>query len=408
MKTTPPPLSPTANLDRPFVLFVSNATGFRVGRIMHGVAQECRKEKLGVLWRDSDYCDVRSMRRRPAGIIVWDKLANVEKLIATASGVPIVSTIGLTLDLSIPTVAADPVGIAEKVAGHLVDEGLRNFLFVGPKNHPAARLRAAAFERALRQQLGIVRLQTFNAEFDDQFWGADTERGEAFIALVREEALPLGIFAFNDQIAASCMECVEVAGLRVPQEISIVGVDDHPIYTKMYQPLSSVTVDYEGIGRLAVTLIQQLRSPKRSAKECLHHFIGGEELLVRQSSRPRLLGDEQISRALHFLHARYREPVTLSQLANVAGMSRTTFTLRFKRALGQSPNQHVLDLRINEAKLLLAETTSTVSEIAYRVGFNDPGYFARIFKRRCALTAKAYRAHAVEARVAGQVPASSG
>ena len=40
--------------DRPFVLFVSNATGFRVGRIMHGVAQECRKENLGLLWRDSE------------------------------------------------------------------------------------------------------------------------------------------------------------------------------------------------------------------------------------------------------------------------------------------------------------------------------------------------------------------
>ena len=76
------------------------------------------------------------MRRRPAGIVAWDKLANVRKLIATADGAPVISTIGLTLDLPIPTVAANPTGIAEIVAGHLVEEGLRNLLFVGPKNHP--------------------------------------------------------------------------------------------------------------------------------------------------------------------------------------------------------------------------------------------------------------------------------
>src|SRR5687767_13158713 len=149
MHPVPPSPQPDV-IDRPYVLFVSNATGFRVGRIMHGVAQECRKENLGLLWRDSEYCDLRTMRRKPAGIIVWDKLANVKKLLAGAGSVPVVSTIGLTLDLPMRTVAADPENIARQVASHLIDEGLRNFLFVGPAKHPAARLRSAAFGAALQ------------------------------------------------------------------------------------------------------------------------------------------------------------------------------------------------------------------------------------------------------------------
>jgi AraC-like DNA-binding protein len=134
----------------------------------------------------------------------------------------------------------------------------------------------------------------------------------------------------------------------------------------------------------------------------VHHVIGGHELVVRQSSRPRLLGDEQTSRVLHFLHEHYREPVMLQEIAGVAGMSRTTFALRFKHAVGQSPNQYLVDFRINQAKLLLAESELTVSEIAYRVGFNDPGYFARMFKRRCRVTAKDFRVRRDEVRRVGR------
>jgi LacI family transcriptional regulator len=195
------------------------------------------------------------------------------------------------------------------------------------------------------------------------------------------------------------MECVEAAGFLVPQQIAVVGADNHPIYTKMYQPLSSVDIDYEAIGRTAVTLIQQLRAQRRKLKEPQHHFVRGK-LVVRQSSRQRLLGDEQISRALHYLHAHYQEPVTLKTLADVAGMSRTTFALRFQRAVGQAPNQYLVNFRVNEAKLLLSESNLTVSEIAYRVGFNDPGYFARVFKKRCNATAKEFRTRELDGRTA--------
>jgi len=378
-------------MDRPYILFASNTTGFRVGRIMHGVLQECHQAKLGLLWRESDRCDLAGLRRRPLGVIVWDKLAAIQNLLGRLGNtIPVVSTIGHTLNLPLPTVVPDPVSISRQVATHLIAEGLRSFVFVGARTNPAARLRADAFAAELQRQLGSAQLTFFNADLEDRFWGPDTGRGKAFVRLLTRSTPPLGIFAFNDQIAASCMECAESAGLNVPRQIAIVGVDDHPIFTKMYQPLSSVQVDYEAIGRKAVSLILTLQAPGVRRRLPLHHFVSGE-LIVRQSSRPRLLGDERISQALHFLHDHYAEHVTLEELARKVGMSRASFSLRFHHAVGQAPIRYLINLRLSQARLLLAESTLTVAEIAYRVGFEDQGYFTRAFKKHFDTTPKTHR-----------------
>lgn len=379
--------------NRQNLLFVSNTTGYRVGRILQGVLQECRKSKLSLLWRESDQTGPETFHRPPHGAIVWDKLSNIERLRKSLGpAIPVVSTIGHTLDLDLPTVIPDPVSISRQVAGHLVEEGLRNFVFVGPVNSPSALLREQAFAEELKRLLGEgPQFRRFSTDFGERFWGPYTERGKAFIKMLRAAELPLGLFAFNDQIAASCLECADFAGLQVPQQVSIVGVDNHPIFTQLYQPLSSVQVDYEEIGRTAVKLILQMQlSRSHTWHRRDHHFVPGT-LVVRQSSRPRLLGDPPISQVLHHLHAHFNEPVTLVGLAKTAGMSRASFALRFQRAVGHAPIRYLINLRLQQAKRLLAESALTVAEISYRVGFEDQGYFTRAFKKLYRTTPTDYR-----------------
>jgi AraC-like DNA-binding protein len=252
-------------------------------------------------------------------------------------------------------------------------------------------LRAQEFQAELQRILRRnVPLEFFDADLGERFWGADSELGQSFIRLLKRATAPLGLLALNDQFAASCMECAEAAGVRVPQELSIVGVDDHPIFTQMYQPLSSVKIDYQAIGRKAVSLILQLQPGSKRADIPLRHFIGGQ-LIVRQSSRPRLLGDEHISKALHHLHENFSKPVTLVELSRMAGMSRTSFATRFQRAVGQAPIRYLITLRLTQAKLLLVESTLTISEVAYRVGFEDQGYFTRAFKKLSGATPTDFR-----------------
>lgn len=382
---------PAPGMKRQYILFASNTTGFRVGSIVHGALRECHRLNIGLLWREYERWDLDAMPDRPLGIIAWGKLSHIERLVQQAgSRVPVVSTIGHTLELPIVTVVPDPVDIARQVATHLISEGLRKFVYVGSRKNPASRMRAKAFEAELARHDVAASFRFFDVELEDRFWGADAASGQAFIDLLRAETMPVGVFAFNDQTAASCLECAESAGIRVPQEMSIVGVDDHPIFARMYLPLSTVKIDYVEIGREAVRQLFQVQQKRRKSPADWQHFVSGQ-LVVRESSRPRLLGDTQISRTLHFLHENFMRPVTLVELARLAGMSRASFAARFQRAVGQSPIRYVIKLRLEEAKLLLSESLLTVSEIAFRVGFEDQGYFTRAFKKHFDTTPTDFR-----------------
>ena len=69
------------------------------------------------------------------------------------------------------------------------------------------------------------------------------------------------------------------------------------------------------------------------------------------------------------------------QLAKELGISKTTLLSRIKSAYGTVPSEVISRVRIQAATELLEKTELTISEIAYRIGFNDPKYFSRVYKK---------------------------
>ena len=73
------------------------------------------------------------------------------------------------------------------------------------------------------------------------------------------------------------------------------------------------------------------------------------------------------------------------------GLSRSAFFKRLKTLTGKAPVEFVKDIRLNTAAHLIATTTMGINEIAYQVGFNDPGYFGKCFRKKFEMTPKEYR-----------------
>ncbi|HEY3377284.1 MAG TPA: AraC family transcriptional regulator [Armatimonadota bacterium] len=95
--------------------------------------------------------------------------------------------------------------------------------------------------------------------------------------------------------------------------------------------------------------------------------------------------------AVQFLHAHYAEHLTLATLAQEARVSESHLVHRFRARVGMSPMRYLLALRMDAAQGLLLTTDLPVQDIAAQVGFPDPFYFTRLFKRHTGHAPSAFR-----------------
>lgn len=98
-----------------------------------------------------------------------------------------------------------------------------------------------------------------------------------------------------------------------------------------------------------------------------------------------------IRRAVVFVREHFSEPITLSQVAGEAGLSKFHFCRLFRRQIGLPFRDYLQGLRIDRAKRLLADSGMTVTEVAYAAGFNDLSHFDRVFSRIAGVSPTVYR-----------------
>lgn len=102
--------------------------------------------------------------------------------------------------------------------------------------------------------------------------------------------------------------------------------------------------------------------------------------------------DYVIKKVIAYLEEHYQEDISLSDAANQAGMTPQYFSSIFKQAMGQNFVEWVSEYRIHKAMEYLDEPGAVIKEVCFKVGYNDPNYFSRIFKKISGMTPKEYMA----------------
>jgi len=124
------------------------------------------------------------------------------------------------------------------------------------------------------------------------------------------------------------------------------------------------------------------------------------ELIVRiiQTQTTKRFDNEQyiesnspITPAIDFIKKHIQENINLKDLSNKACMSTTSFYRYFKRELGMSPIEYILNEKIKYAKKLLSNPNIHINEVSYATGFEDCNYFIRLFKKYEGVTPKQYQ-----------------
>ncbi len=157
---------------------------------------------------------------------------------------------------------------------------------------------------------------------------------------------------------------------------------------------------------LALHLIARLCGPKHAIRTAKVYLLGGHEdgqLPFAAISHPRRNGDSAIGRSLDWIDQNIGAPNPVMAMSDRSGLTRRTFARRFRTATGKRPIDYVHALRIERARQLLESETGSIEEAGYQVGYEDPTFFRRLFRRATGLTPAAYRR-----RYARMAPAAIG
>ena len=185
----------------------------------------------------------------------------------------------MQLDERIPSVSAANTSGADQAMRHLLQLGHRRIAHItGPKGWLATEDRRRGYRAALASA-GTLPDPGLEAEAIPEI---DSGR-DAATALLALPDPPTAIFAFNDNIAIGAIQAARARGLRVPDDLSVVGFDDVEHATIVTPALTTVRQPLAEMGRTAVSLLSRLM--ERQSFETLHVELA-TRLVVRDSTAP--------------------------------------------------------------------------------------------------------------------------
>jgi transcriptional regulator GlxA family with amidase domain len=145
---------------------------------------------------------------------------------------------------------------------------------------------------------------------------------------------------------------------------------------------------------LAVYLIARMVSVQAAVEVARVHLINWHDIGTQpyaRLARARQSADSVIGRCQEWIAANYRSRAPVNAMVELSGLPERSFKRRFQQATGLSPLQYVHTLRIEEAKQMLESGDEPVERIADEVGYEDAGFFSRLFQRNVGLTPAQYR-----------------
>jgi LacI family transcriptional regulator len=221
---------------------------------------------------------LRAMRGRVDGLILMSPDVDAETLVAELpDALPVVLLNCAVRDPRFDGLEIDNAGGTRAMVEHLVACGHRRIAMIhgAPRNHDAAERR-----RGYRAALRAAGIEP-RPEWEQAGDFTDAAGHAAAVALLRLAPRPTAILAANDAMAVGALSAVREAGLRVPEDVAVVGFDDVPIARYVQPPLTTVRVNIGELGaRAAGTLLQALADGDAHRPR---HVVLPTTLVVRDS-----------------------------------------------------------------------------------------------------------------------------
>ena len=192
---------------------------------------------------------------------------------------------------------------------------------------------------------------------------------------------PAAIMATNDVTGTRVIEACRNVGIKIPEQIAVLGVDNDEIVCDGVRPtLSSLHPNHVELARRAAEELDRIMDGRRkSAAQILIPPIGVVERMSTKKIPP---AGALIKEALAFIEEHALEGITAADVAKRMKVSHSLLRLRFRTIYGKSVREQILDVRFAAVDRFLKETSHGLDVIAQKTGFSSANFLSHSYKAR--------------------------
>jgi len=295
-------------------------------------------------------------------------------------GIVAVNIFGRFADLPVTSVVVDNHEVGRMAADYFISKGIRRFAVTGRKMFGDATLKYEGYISALEakgfQCLELKSRQAVRA-IDSQIKKLEGEG-------------PVGILATEDPVGRTVINACVDAGLRVPEDVAVLGVNNDAFACEMLSPqMSSIELGAQRIGWQAAQMLEQLMAGGPLPKEPVR--ISPEKIIERHSTDLTAVNDSTVVAALRFIRENVHCPVQVDDVVRAAHVGRRTLENRFRSLLQVSIHDTIRRERIQRACRLLKETDMLIEVLAEACGYATRERFNQAFRQETGTTPSDYR-----------------
>ena len=361
--------------------------------ILSGIAQYAQLQGLWTFYRPLEYRERKAGRQllhvlkalQPDGILMREP-EGTKAIIKMGAPTVCFPYSHETIE-GAANVITDHEAIANMAADHLLGLGLKHFAYCGFDDWWWSRRRRDSFSARIREVGFRTQVYRLPRSPSERAWDKELPR---LMDWLRRLPKPIGIMTCNDDRGELLIEACKVEGLKVPDEVTVVGVDNDKLICDLCSPpLSSVAGNLQKIGYEAAEMLDRMIHGTETGEPTLR--IRPTHVAARQSTDVLAVNDKDVVTALRFIRRCVRLNIGVQQVVVVTSLSRRALEQRFRSTLGHSIHDEIQRVRVELLTQMLAETRKPVTEIAEMLGFPDAAHVSRLFRRAKGISPVAYR-----------------
>lgn len=289
------------------------------------------------------------------------------------------------VEISHATIVSDDETLGQTAAGFFGRKDLASFAFAGAGGLSWSIRRERAFADALRsRKSGCAAFRI--GEHD---WRQTENQLASWLKSLK---LPCGVWAANDVIAKNVIDACRAGGLRIPEQIQILGTDNESYICEHSEPsLSSIELDFEDGGFKAAEFIDGALSDRRKKHSVRQLSFRPKGIVERMSTTDVNGTARRVAAAREFIRRHAGAGISVADVASALSVSTRLLSKNYRMVLGSTVLDDIQAERLSRVRHLLKSTTTPIDRIGGQCGFKSPAHLKTLFKRTFGKTMSEFR-----------------